>query len=57
MKTLFLFLILFFLVGCTPDSNLIKYEYKDKDGNIHIEYIDKDVLNNYNNSKMQHNES
>lgn len=50
MKTLFLFLALFFLFGCT-NPNLIKYEYKDKDGNIHVEYIDKNVLNDYNNNK------
>ena len=39
-------LIFVFLLGCN-NSNLIKYEYLDKDGNVHTEYIDPDVLKQY----------
>lgn len=41
-----LILILVFLSGCKA-SNLVKYEYLDKDGNVYVEYIDPEVLKQY----------
>lgn len=50
MNKLLLIILLFALVGC-KNPNLVEYRYEDKDGNVHIEYIDKDILEKYNNSK------
>lgn len=39
---------LFFLFasGCCNDK-LVRYEYKDKDGNVHVEYVNPDSVKRY----------
>lgn len=46
IKNILIGSLFLFVSGCCRDG-LVRYEYEDKDGNVHVEYVDPNSVKRY----------